>query len=119
MHIHTYLCMYVCVYVYICLYACIYVCMYEYFYVYICICECVCMCMCIYIYAWVCVCICVYIYIYLSFVDNILTIALFLYIRTSILYLIYLSYSYTNHRLVQSPIPEFTFIGSTVCGSIA
>ena len=98
-----------------------YVCMYEYFYVYIYVYVSVYVCVCvyIYIYAWVCVCICVYIYIYLSFVDNIITIALFLYIRTSILYLIYLSYSYTNHRLVQSPIPEFTFIGSTVCGSIA
>ena len=97
------------------------VCMYEYFYVYICICECVYIYIyvCIYIYAWVFVCVYVYIYIYLSFVDNIITIALFLYIRTSILNLIYLSYSYTNPRLVQSPIPELTFIGSTVCGLIA
>ena len=104
-------------YVYICLYACVYVCMYEYFYVYTCICECVYICMYIYMQGFVCVY--VYIYIYLSFIDNIITIALFLYIRTSILYLIYLSYSYTNRRLVQSPIPELTFIGSTVCGSIA
>ena len=60
----------------------------------------------IYIYMHGFVCVYVYIYIYLSFVDNIITIALFLYIRTSILNLIYLSYSYTNPILVQSPIPE-------------